>query len=345
LGRSPSAHLNYFLGKFDMTSVVVKAGLAFVFPGQGSQSVGMLNGFLADDFVHREAIKNTIATADAALNESLSGLIANGPLEDLSLTVNTQPAMLLAAYCAFSAWRSAGGPMPVAMAGHSLGEYTALVAAGALDLDEAIMLVRIRAQAMQNAVPVGTGTMAAILGLDDAAVDAACKAAAQGEIVAPANFNAPSQVVIAGHKAAVERACEAAKAAGAKRALILPVSAPFHSSLLAPAGVVLKVALSGLVEAEKLVSPKVPVLNNIDVLSPASPLEIMDALVRQASGPVRWVEIIQSLSARGVTHIIEFGPGKVLAGLVQRIDKSIVVHTVFDPASMQVALDATAVNS
>jgi [acyl-carrier-protein] S-malonyltransferase len=324
-----------------MTSVVVKAGLAFVFPGQGSQSVGMLNGFLGEDFVHRDAIKSAVATADAALNESLSGLIANGPTEDLALTVNTQPAMLLAAYCAFKSWHCAGGPMPAAMAGHSLGEYTALVAAGSLDLADAIQLVRLRAQAMQNAVPIGTGTMAAILGLDDAAVDAVCKAAAQGESVAPANFNAPSQVVIAGHKAAVERACEAAKAAGAKRALILPVSAPFHSSLLAPAGAALKVALSVLVDEKKLVSPKVPVVNNIDVQSPADPSQILDALVRQASGPVRWVEVIQKLSAQGVTHIIEFGPGKVLTGLVQRIDKSITVHAVFDPSSLQVALDAT----
>jgi [acyl-carrier-protein] S-malonyltransferase len=328
-----------------MTNVVVKAGLAFVFPGQGSQSIGMLNGFLADDFIHREAVRSAVAAADAALNESLSGLIANGPLEDLALTVNTQPAMLLAAFCAFNAWRSAGGPMPVAMAGHSLGEYTALVAAGSLDLADAIKLVRIRAQAMQTAVPVGTGTMAAILGLDDASVDAACKLAAQGEVVAPANFNAPSQVVIAGHKAAVERACEAAKAAGAKRALILSVSAPFHSSLLAPAGATLKVALSELVAHQKLMPPKVPVVNNIDVQSPTDPLQILDALVRQASGPVRWVEVIQKLSAQGVTHIIEFGPGKVLAGLVQRIDKSISVHTVFDPASMQVALDATLASS
>jgi [acyl-carrier-protein] S-malonyltransferase len=328
-----------------MTNVVVKAGLAFVFPGQGSQSVGMLNGFLADDFIHRDAVRSAVATADAALNENLSGLISNGPSEDLALTVNTQPAMLLAAYCAFIAWRSAGGPISVAMAGHSLGEYTALVAAGALDLVDALKLVRIRAQAMQTAVPIGTGTMAAILGLDDAAVEAACKVAAQGEIVAPANFNAPSQVVIAGHKAAVERACEAAKVAGAKRALVLAVSAPFHSSLLAPAGAVLQVALSELVATKKLVSPKVPVINNIDVQSPSDPLQILDALVRQASGPVRWVEVIQKLSAQGVTHIIEFGPGKVLAGLVQRIDKSISVHAVFDPASLQVALDATSAGS
>jgi [acyl-carrier-protein] S-malonyltransferase len=324
-----------------MTSVVVKAGLAFVFPGQGSQSVGMLNTFLADDFAHHGLIRSAVATADAALNENLSALIANGPVEDLALTVNTQPAMLLAGFCAFSAWKSAGGPMPVAMAGHSLGEYTALVAAGALELTDAIALVRIRAQAMQNAVPVGTGTMAAILGLDDAAVAAACSASAQGEVVAPANFNAPSQVVIAGHKAAVERACEAAKAAGAKRALILPVSAPFHSSLLEPAGVALKMALSALVSSNKLKAPQVSVINNIDVKSPTEPLEILDALVRQASGPVRWVELVQTLSAQGITHIIEFGPGKVLTGLVQRIDKSITVHAVFDSTSLQAALDAT----
>jgi [acyl-carrier-protein] S-malonyltransferase len=328
-----------------MTNSVVKAGLAFVFPGQGSQSLGMLNGFLAEDFAHHEVIKQAVSIADNALQESLSGLISSGPVEDLALTVNTQPAMLLAAYCAFLAWKSADGVMPVAMAGHSLGEYTALVAAGSLNLDDAIKLVRLRAQAMQGAVPVGTGTMAAILGLDDAAVDAACKVAAQGEVVAPANFNAPSQVVIAGHKAAVERACEAAKAAGAKRALILPVSAPFHSSLLEPAGAALKVALSDLIRANKLISPKVPVLNNIDVQSPSEPRLILDALVRQASGPVRWVELIQKLGTQGVTHIIEFGPGKVLAGLVQRIDKSITVHSVYDPASLQVALDATASHS
>jgi [acyl-carrier-protein] S-malonyltransferase len=326
-----------------MTDVAVKAGLAFVFPGQGSQAVGMLNGFLADDFAHRAIVQSAIDTADAALKEKLSVLISEGPADDLALTVNTQPAMLLAAYSAFSAWRSAGGAMPVAMAGHSLGEYTALVAAAAMELSDAIALVRVRAQAMQSAVPVGTGTMAAILGLDDAAVDAACKVSAQGEVVAPANFNAPSQVVIAGHKAAVERACAAAKAAGAKRALILPVSAPFHSSLLAPAGAILKLALEELVATKKLRSPQVPVLNNIDVQSPSDPLAILDALVRQASGPVRWVEVIQKLSAQGVNHIIEFGPGKVLSGLVQRIDKSISVHAVFDPASLQSALDATSI--
>jgi [acyl-carrier-protein] S-malonyltransferase len=323
------------------TALVVKAGLAFVFPGQGSQSVGMLNAFLRPDFAHQGAVSNAVSIADEALGESLSALIAQGPVEDLALTVNTQPAMLLAAYCAFVAWKSAGGAMPVAMAGHSLGEYTALVAADALALGDAIKLVRLRAQAMQSAVPVGTGTMAAILGLDDAAVAHACAVSAQGEVVAPANFNAPSQVVIAGHKAAVERACEAAKAAGAKRALILPVSAPFHSSLLAPAGDALKVALAVLVDAKKLQSPGTPVMNNIDVQSPLEPSQIMDALVRQASGPVRWVELVQKLQVQGVNHIIEFGPGKVLSGLVQRIDKSITVHSVFDPASLQVALEAT----
>jgi [acyl-carrier-protein] S-malonyltransferase len=322
-------------------TVLSKAGLAFVFPGQGSQSVGMLNAFLDADFAHRVAVEEAVSIADLALQEDLSGLIRNGPADDLALTVNTQPAMLLVAYGAFAAWKSAGGAMPVAMAGHSLGEYTALVAAGALNLFDALQLVRLRAQAMQNAVPVGTGTMAAILGLDDAAVALACSSAAQGEIVAPANFNAPSQVVIAGHKAAVERACEAAKSAGAKRALILPVSAPFHSSLLAPAGDVLKAALSALVAAQKLSSPAISVINNIDVQSPTEPAQISDALVRQASGPVRWVEVIQKLRQQGVVHIIEFGPGKVLSGLVQRIDKSITVHSVFDPVSLQLALDAT----
>jgi [acyl-carrier-protein] S-malonyltransferase len=342
LGCGARARL-IFLDDFDMTYKIedkIKSGLAFVFPGQGSQSVGMLNAFLSADFEHKAAVEAAVIAADTALGEDLSGLIQNGPAEDLALTVNTQPAMLLAAYCAFAAWRSARGPMPVAMAGHSLGEYSALVAAGALDLPDAIALVRLRAQAMQSAVPVGTGTMAAILGLDDEAVSAVCVSAAQGEVVAPANFNAPSQVVIAGHKAAVERACEAAKAAGAKRALVLPVSAPFHSSLLEPAGAALKVALNRLVEQNKLKSPHVPVLNNIDVDSPVEPAKILDALVRQAFGPVRWVELIQKLRSQGITHIIEFGPGKVLSGLIQRIDKSIAVHSVFDPVSLQTALEA-----
>jgi [acyl-carrier-protein] S-malonyltransferase len=332
-----------FLNDFDMTYKIegkTKSGLAFVFPGQGSQSIGMLNAFLNADFEHGQAVHAAVIAADKALGEDLSGLIQNGPAEDLALTVNTQPAMLLAAYCAFAAWQSAGGPMPVAMAGHSLGEYTALVAAGALDLPDAISLVRLRAQAMQSAVPVGTGTMAAILGLDDDTVRAVCISAAQGEVVAPANFNAPAQVVIAGHKAAVERACEAAKVAGAKRALLLPVSAPFHSSLLEPAGAALKVALTKLIEQNKLKSPLVSVLNNIDVDSPSEPNKILDALVRQAFGPVRWVELIQKLRSQGISQIVEFGPGKVLSGLIQRIDKSIAVHSVFDPASLRTALEA-----
>jgi [acyl-carrier-protein] S-malonyltransferase len=305
--------------------------------------VGMLNGFLGDDFAHHGVVNSAQATADGALNESLSSLILNGPVESLALTVNTQPAMLLAGYSAFAAWRAAGGPMPQVMAGHSLGEYTALVSAGAVDLADAIRLVRLRAKAMQEAVPVGTGTMAAILGLDDATVIAVCKAACDhslGELVEPANFNAPAQVVIAGHKAAVDRACEAAKVAGAKRALVLAVSAPFHSSLLKPAGQQLEVALKVLLDKKNLRSPVVPVLNNIDVKSPSEPSEIVDALVRQAFGPVRWVELVQSLAAMGITKVIEFGPGKVLAGLVSRIDKSITVHSVYDPASLQVALDS-----
>jgi [acyl-carrier-protein] S-malonyltransferase len=303
----------------------------------------MLNGFLGVDFAHHGIVKAAQVTADEALNEPLSNLILNGPVESLALTVNTQPAMLLAGYSAFAAWRAAGGPMPQVMAGHSLGEYTALVSAGAIDLADAIGLVRLRAKAMQEAVPLGTGTMAAILGLDDETVIAVCKAACDqrlGELVEPANFNAPAQVVIAGHKAAVDRACEAAKAAGAKRALVLAVSAPFHSSLLKPAGQQLEVALKVLLDKKSLRSPVVPVLNNIDVKSPSEPNEIVNALVRQAYGPVRWVELVQSFAARGITKVIEFGPGKVLAGLVSRIDKSITVHSVYDPASLQTALDS-----
>jgi [acyl-carrier-protein] S-malonyltransferase len=336
------------LGCVINTNLVGLAGLAFVFPGQGSQSVGMLNGFLAADFAHSAAVSAAQATADLALGERLSEMISSGPAEHLALTVNTQPAMLLAGYSAFVAWRASGGPMPQAMAGHSLGEYTALVAGGAIELADAIRLVRLRAKAMQDAVPVGTGTMAAILGLDDAAVVAVCKAscnAAAAEIVEPANFNAPSQVVIAGHKAAVDRACEAAKAAGAKRALVLAVSAPFHSSLLKPAGLQLGAALNSLLTANALRSPLVPVVNNIDVTSPSDPEAIVDALVRQAYGPVRWVELVQSLANAGITRVIEFGPGKVLAGLVSRIDKTLTVHSVYDPASLKIALDSLLVPS
>jgi [acyl-carrier-protein] S-malonyltransferase len=306
--------------------------IAFVFPGQGSQAVGML-----DRFADRPEVADVLARADAALGESLSGLIAQGPADALALTVNTQPAMLVAGYACLAAWRAAGGPEAVAVAGHSLGEYTALTAAGALTLDEAVRLVRVRAQAMQEAVPVGTGGMAVIMGLDDDAVRAACVAASEpGDVVEAVNFNAPLQVVIAGHQAAVGRACEKARQAGAKRALPLPVSAPFHSSLLAPAGLRLRTALAGVA----LRSPAVSLVNNVDVAVETEPARIVDALVRQASSPVRWVEVVQRLRALGVDTLIEFGPGKVLAGLAPRIDKSLRVYSVSDPDTLQAALAA-----
>ncbi|MFT3803392.1 MAG: ACP S-malonyltransferase [Burkholderiaceae bacterium] len=306
--------------------------LAFVFPGQGSQAVGML-----DAFADVPVVASLLATANEALGEDLAGLIARGPAEQLALTVNTQPAMLVAGLACFEAWRAAGGPDPVAVAGHSLGEYTALTAAGAMTPAAAVALVRLRAQAMQDAVPVGTGAMAAILGLDDDAVRQACAnamAAAPGEVVEAVNFNAPAQVVIAGHKGAVERACEQAKALGAKRALPLPVSAPFHSSLLEPAGAKLRDALAKV----ELKSPAWPLVNNVDVAAPTDPAAIRDALVRQAYGPVRWVEVVRKLAGMGVTRVIEFGPGKVLSGLTSRIDKSLKGHAVYDQASLQAVL-------
>ncbi|MGE4334804.1 MAG: ACP S-malonyltransferase [Pigmentiphaga sp.] len=306
--------------------------IAFVFPGQGSQSAGML-----DSFAGNPAVADVLQRAGQALGQDLAELIAQGPAEALNLTTNTQPVMLAAGSAVYAAWLAAGGRMPDLMAGHSLGEYTALVAAGALSLEDGVRLVRLRADAMQSAVPVGQGGMAAILGLSDDAVRQACAEAAQGEIVEAVNFNAPAQVVIAGHKAAVERACDAARAAGAKRALPLPVSAPFHSSLLRPAAEVLSAALADV----QVMLPRVPVLNNVDVAAPGEPADIRDALVRQAWHPVRWVETIQAMKADGVTHVIECGPGKVLAGLVKRIDGEITVLAITDPASLEAALAAT----
>ncbi|MFL9916799.1 ACP S-malonyltransferase [Paraburkholderia fungorum] len=302
---------------------------AFVFPGQGSQSVGMLNAF-ADHAVVRE----TVQEASDALNQDLGKLIAEGPVEDLNLTTNTQPVMLSAAYAIYRAWQQAGGPKPAIVAGHSLGEYTALVAAGALAFRDAVPLVRFRAQAMQTAVPVGVGGMAAILGLDDDTVRAVCAEASVAGVVEAVNFNAPAQVVIAGHKAAVEKACEVAKAKGAKRALPLPVSAPFHSSLLKPASDQLREYLAGI----DVQVPSIPVLNNVDVAVVNEPARIKDALVRQAAGPVRWVESVQAMAAQGVTHVVECGPGKVLAGLTKRIDGNLVGASVFDPASLEETL-------
>ena len=304
--------------------------IAFVFPGQGSQSVGML-----DAWADNAAVQTSLERASAALGQDLSALIAQGPAEDLNLTTNTQPVMLAAAVATYAAWRDAGGAEPAVMAGHSLGEYSALTAAGALQLEDAVRIVRVRADAMQAAVPVGTGAMAAVLGLSDDDVREICGQAAQSEVVEAVNFNAPAQVVIAGHKAAVERACELAKAKGAKRALMLPVSAPFHSSLLKPAADVLQQALSDVVVNE----PAIQVLNNVDVAAVNNPADIRDALVRQAWHPVRWVETIQAMKAQGVTHVVECGPGKVLNGLTRRIDKDIVGLAITDPASMQVALE------
>lgn len=307
--------------------------IAFVFPGQGSQAVGML-----DAFAGNAAVADAVARAGGALGQDLGALIAQGPVEQLNLTTNTQPVMLTAGVAFFAAWRAAGGRLPDMVAGHSLGEYAALVAAGALSLEDAVRLVRIRADAMQRAVPVGTGGMAAILGLDDDTVRAVCAQSAQGEIVEAVNFNAPAQVVIAGHAAAVARACEAAKAAGAKRALSLPVSAPFHSSLMRPAADELAVALAGVTIA----TPTIAVVNNVDVATPTDAAAIRDALVRQAWHPVRWVETVQFFKAQGVTHLIECGPGKVLAGLTKRIDGELTALAITDPASLDAALAAIA---
>lgn len=304
--------------------------IAFVFPGQGSQSVGML-----DAWAGNAAVAQTLEQASAALGQDLNTLIAQGPADQLNLTTNTQPVMLAAAVAVYRAWEAAGGKAPALVAGHSLGEYSALTAAGAFGLEDAVRVVRVRADAMQAAVPVGTGGMAAVLGLSDDAVKAVCEQAAQGEIVEAVNFNAPAQVVIAGHKAAVERACELAKAAGAKRALVLPVSAPFHSSLLKPAALVLERALADIA----LQSPAIPLVNNVDVLSPSGPAAIKDALVRQAWHSVRWVETIQAMKAQGVTHVVECGPGKVLNGLTRRIDSDLVGLAVTDPASLESALE------
>ncbi len=300
---------------------------AFVFPGQGSQSVGMLDAW-GD---HPEVVR-TLAEASSALGEDVGALIKNGRKEQLDLTSNTQPVMLTAGIACYRAWMAETGLAPAAAAGHSLGEYTALVAAGALSLTDAVPLVRLRAQAMQEAVPVGVGAMSAILGLDAAVVRDVCAqvAAASGEVVEAVNFNDPKQTVIAGTKAGVEQAMEALKAAGAKRALPLPVSAPFHSSLMKPAAERLREKLATI----DFKTPAFPVINNIDVAVTEGAEALRDALYRQAFGPVRWVEVVQALKARGLTTVIECGPGKVLAGMAKRIDGEIASTTVLDPASL-----------
>ena len=303
---------------------------AFVFPGQGSQAIGMLNGFAGNPVVEQ-----TVAEASEALQFDLGKLINEGPKEELDLTTNTQPVMLTAAVAFYRAWIAAGGKAPSMVAGHSLGEYSALVAAGVIDFRDAVPLVRFRARAMQEAVPVGQGGMAAILGLSDDDVRAVCLEAAGGEVVEAVNFNAPAQVVIAGHKGAIERACEAAKAKGAKRALPLPVSAPFHSSLLKPASDRLREHL----EEFQFAVPQIPVINNVDVAIVSDPAGIKDALVRQAASPVRWVETVQKMAANGVTHVVECGPGKVLAGLTKRINGDLVGESIVDQASLEKVLE------
>ncbi len=300
---------------------------AFVFPGQGSQSVGML-----DAWGDHPVIRETLQEASAALGEDLALLMREGPKEALDLTTNTQPVMLTAAVACYRAWLAEGGPTPSAVAGHSLGEYSALVVAGALTLTDAVPLVRLRAQAMQDAVPVGVGAMAAVLGLEAQAVVEGCAqaAAATGEVVSAANFNDPRQVVIAGTKAAVDKACEILKAAGAKRALPLPVSAPFHCALMAPAAERLRERLAEV----PIRTPELPVIHNIDAAAHPDPQALREALYRQAAGPVRWVDVVLALRARGLGHVLECGPGRVLSGLVKRIDPALASMTVFDPATL-----------
>ena len=304
---------------------------AFVFPGQGSQSVGML-----DAWGDHPAVRQTLDEAAAALDLDVGRLIREGPKEQLDLTTNTQPVMLVAGVACYRAWLAEMKAAPDVVAGHSLGEYTALVAAGAMSFAEALPLVRFRAQAMQEAVPVGTGAMAAILGLDAAAVIEGCAQAARetGAVVQAANFNDPKQTVIAGTKAGVDKACELLKAAGAKRALPLAVSAPFHSALMKPAAERLRERLA----TTPIDAPFIPVIDNIDVRSESEPAAIRDALYRQAFGAVRWVEVVQAIRARGINHIFECGPGRVLAGMVKRIEPEAASAAVFEPESLAAAV-------
>jgi [acyl-carrier-protein] S-malonyltransferase len=290
---------------------------------------------MLDGFAGNPVVAQTVAEASAALGFDLGKLIAEGPKEELDLTTNTQPVMLTAAVATYRAWIAAGGPLPSVVAGHSLGEYSALVAAGVIAFKDAVPLVRFRAQAMQEAVPVGQGTMAVVLGLSDDDVRAACaEAAAAGGVVEAVNFNAPAQVVIAGETAAVERACEIAKGKGAKRAMKLPVSAPFHSSLLKPASDRLREYLANIPFA----APQIPLINNVDVAVLNDPDAIKDALVRQAAAPVRWVETVQKIAADGIVDVVECGPGKVLMGLTKRIDGNLVGDAIFDQASLDAVL-------
>ena len=306
--------------------------LAIVFPGQGSQSVGML----ADLYAEFDIVKQTFTEASDALGYDLWALVANGPEADLNETQRTQPALLTASVAVWRLWQQQGGVQPAYFAGHSLGEYSALVCAGVLSLSDAVKLVEKRGNYMQQAVPAGVGAMSAIIGLDDAAIAAACEQAAQGEVVSPVNYNSPGQVVIAGHKAAVERAGELCKAAGAKRALPLPVSVPSHCALMQPAAEKLATDLAAL----NFNHAVIPVVNNVDVVTTNDAAAIKDALVRQLYSPVRWTETIEWLAAQGVTDVLELGAGKVLSGLIKRINKELTTGSVGDVASLQAALSA-----
>jgi [acyl-carrier-protein] S-malonyltransferase len=304
--------------------------LAVVFPGQGSQSVGMLSDLAGTS----PQVADTFAQAGEVLGYDLWQLVENGPVEELNQTSRTQPAMLAAGVAVWRAWQARGGAQPAVMAGHSLGEYTALVCAGALQFSDAVALVAERGRCMQSAVPEGVGAMAAILGLDDAAVAGVCETAAQGEVVSPVNYNSPGQVVIAGHVAAVERAIQLAKEAGAKRAVLLPVSVPSHCSLMTSAATEFAARLAQV----EISSPRIPVIQNVDALAHTDPASIRENLGRQLYSPVQWVRSVQAMGARGVTRIIEAGPGKVLAGLCKRIDKSIDTVALHDTASLDGAL-------
>ena len=305
--------------------------LSFVFPGQGSQAIGMMNGFAA-----HPVVRETFVEASAALGDDLWKLVEEGPAEALNLTTNTQPVMLTAGVAIYRAWLASGGAKPAVVAGHSLGEYTALVAAGALAFADAVPLVRFRAQAMQDAVPPGIGAMAAIMGGDDDAVAAACVEAAQGQVVEPVNFNAPGQVVIAGHREAVERAIGLAKQKGAKRGVLLPVSAPFHSSLLRPAADKLAARLAQVAFAP----PGIPVIHNVDVAEHSAPDAIRAALAQQAASPVRWTATVRQMAALGVTHVVECGPGRVLAGMNKRIAEGIESFALIDSDAINETLAA-----
>ncbi|MEX5412901.1 ACP S-malonyltransferase [Atlantibacter hermannii] len=304
---------------------------AFVFPGQGSQAVGML----ADVAAQYPVVEETFAEASAVLGYDLWALVQQGPAEELNKTWQTQPALLTASVALYRVWQQEGGKAPAMMAGHSLGEYSALVCAGVIAFSDAVRLVELRGKLMQDAVPEGTGAMSAIIGLDDESIAKACEESAQGQVVSPVNYNSPGQVVIAGHKEAVERAGAACKAAGAKRALPLPVSVPSHCALMKPAAEKLAVELQNIT----FNAPAIPVVNNVDVACATDPDEIRNALVRQLYSPVQWTKSVELMASRDITHLYEVGPGKVLTGLTKRIVDSLTASAINEPASLAAALE------